>query len=199
MKTLTSGEIAQYCDVNLRTVIRWLESGKLKGFKLPGRGNNRVLVSDFIEFLERHEMPIPEALKPEASPLILIVDDEMPVAKSIQRVARRAGFDTLIATGGFQAGMMLSQHAPRIMTLDLSMPGMDGYSVIEYTREQESQKGLKIIVISALDDSSLQRAMDLGADASLTKPFSNHDLTQLFEQFIHLRVCVSPSVNGASI
>lgn len=184
MKTLTSGEIAQYCDVNLRTVIRWLESGKLKGFKLPGRGNNRVLVSDFIEFLERHEMPIPEALKPEASPLILIVDDEMPVAKSIQRVARRAGFDTLIATGGFQAGMMLSQHAPRIMTLDLSMPGMDGYSVIEYTREQESQKGLKIIVISALDDSSLQRAMDLGADASLTKPFSNHDLTKLFEQFM---------------
>ena len=80
--------------------------------------------------------------------------------------------------------MMLSQHAPRIMTLDLSMPGMDGYSVIEYTREQESQKGLKIIVISALDDSSLQRAMDLGADASLTKPFSNHDLTQLFEQFM---------------
>ncbi len=184
MKTLTSGEIAQYCDVNLRTVIRWLESGKLKGFKLPGRGNNRVLIADFIEFLERHEMPIPEALKPEASPLILIVDDEMPVAKSIQRVARRAGFDTLIATGGFQAGMMLSQHSPRIMTLDLSMPGMDGYSVIEYTRKQESQKGLKIIVISALDDSSLQKAMDLGADASLTKPFSNHDLTQLFEQFM---------------
>ena len=85
MKTLTSGEIAQYCDVNLRTVIRWLESGKLKGFKLPGRGNNRVLVSDFIEFLERHEMPIPEALKPEASPLILIVDDEMPVAKLLMR------------------------------------------------------------------------------------------------------------------
>ena len=52
MKTLTSGEIATYCDVNLRTVIRWIESGKLKGFKLPGRGNNRVLVSDFVSFLE---------------------------------------------------------------------------------------------------------------------------------------------------
>ena len=44
MKTLTSGEIATYCDVNLRTVIRWIESGKLKGFKLPGRGNNRCLL-----------------------------------------------------------------------------------------------------------------------------------------------------------
>ena len=88
MKTLTSGEIASYCDVNLRTVIRWIENGKLKGFKLPGRGNNRVLVEDFIEFLERHDMPIPDALKGDATPSILIVDDEMPVAKSIQRVAQ---------------------------------------------------------------------------------------------------------------
>jgi excisionase family DNA binding protein len=186
VKTLTSGEIAEYCDVNLRTVIRWLESGKLKGFKLPGRGNNRVLINDFIDFLERHNMPIPDSLKPEASPLILIVDDELPVAKSIQRVARRAGYDTLIATGGFQAGMMLSQHSPRVMTLDLSMPGMDGYSVLQYTREHESQRGLKIIVISALDDASLEKAKELGADATLTKPFSNHDLTQLFEEFMQV-------------
>ena len=77
MKTLTSGEIASYCDVNLRTVIRWIESGKLKGFKLPGRGNNRVLVEDFVAFLERHDMPIPDSLKGIATPSILIVDDEI--------------------------------------------------------------------------------------------------------------------------
>ncbi len=186
MKTLTSGEIASYCDVNLRTVIRWIESGKLKGFKLPGRGNNRILVEDFIEFLERHDMPIPDALKGIASPSILIVDDEMPVAKSIQRVARRAGFDSYIATGGFQAGIMLSQYEPKVMTLDLSMPGMDGYSVIEFTREQSKHKDLKIVVISALDDISLERALEIGADATLQKPFSNHDLTNVLEQFMSM-------------
>ncbi len=186
MKTLTSGEIASYCDVNLRTVIRWIESGKLKGFKLPGRGNNRILVEDFIEFLERHDMPIPDALRGIASPSILIVDDEMPVAKSIQRVARRAGFNSYIATGGFQAGIMLSQYEPKVMTLDLSMPGMDGYSVIEFTREQSKYKDLKIIVISALDDISLERALEIGADATLQKPFSNHDLTNVLEQFMSL-------------
>lgn len=186
MKTLTSGEIATYCDVNLRTVIRWIESGKLKGFKLPGRGNNRVLVEDFIEFLERHDMPIPDVLKGTATPSILIVDDEMPVAKSIQRVARRAGYDSFIATGGFQAGIMLSQYEPKVMTLDLSMPGMDGYSVIEFTRQQNKYKNLKIVVISALDDISLERALEIGADATLQKPFSNHDLTQVLEQFMSM-------------
>ncbi|GMM69724.1 response regulator [Alteromonas sp. MTD1] len=186
MKTLTSGEIAEYCDVNLRTVIRWIESGKLKGFKLPGRGNNRVLVEDFIEFLERHDMPIPDALKSTANPSILIVDDEMPLAKSIQRVARRAGYESHIAIGGFQAGIMLSQYQPKIMTLDLSMPGMDGYSVIDFTRKQDKYKDLKIVVISALDHISLERALDLGADATLQKPFSNHDLTMVLEQYMSM-------------
>lgn len=184
MKTLTSGEIASYCDVNLRTVIRWIESGKLKGFKLPGRGNNRVLVDDFIDFLERHDMPVPSQLQGDVNPKVLIVDDELPVAKSIQRVARRAGYDTLVATGGFQAGVMLSQHNPTLMTLDLSMPGMDGYSVIQFTREQARYKRLKILVISALDDTSLERARELGADATLSKPFSNHDLTEVLERFM---------------
>ncbi len=110
----------------------------------------------------------------------------MPVAKSIQRVARRAGYESYIATGGFQAGIMLSQYEPKVMTLDLSMPGMDGYSVIEFTRDQSKYKDLKIVVISALDEVSLERALEIGADATLQKPFSNHDLTMVLEQFMSM-------------
>lgn len=184
MQTLTSGEIAKYCDVNLRTVIRWLDSGKLKGFKLPGRGNNRILVSDFIRFLTEHNMPIPEELKPEASKLILIVDDELPVTRSIQRIARRAGYETLVATDGFQAGILLGQHMPRIMTLDLCMPDIDGYQVLAHSRKQRLQENLKIIVISALDDSKLDKAIECGADATLPKPFENKELVSLFDKFM---------------
>ena len=70
------------------------------------------------------------------------------------------------------------------MTLDLSMPGMDGYNVIEFTREQSKYNNLKIVVISALDELSLERAIEKGADAALQKPFSNHDLTLVLEQFM---------------
>ncbi|TNF38926.1 MAG: response regulator, partial [Gammaproteobacteria bacterium] len=41
-KTLTTGDIARYCQVNFRSVIRWIERGLLKAHKLPGRGDNRV-------------------------------------------------------------------------------------------------------------------------------------------------------------
>ena len=47
-------------------------------------------------------------------------------------------------------------------------------------------KDLKIVVISALDEISLERALEIGADATLQKPFSNHDLTMVLEQFMSM-------------
>ncbi len=65
-RNLTTGDIAKLCGVNFRTVIRWIQRGHLKAFQLPGRGDNRVQVADFIEFLNENNMPIPEELQPSA-------------------------------------------------------------------------------------------------------------------------------------
>ncbi|SEQ79455.1 DNA binding domain-containing protein, excisionase family [Amphritea atlantica] len=184
MKTLTTGEIAKLCDVNLRTVIRWIDRGALTGFKLPGRGNNRVREEDFIAFLHEHGMPVPPGLQQTISRQILIVDDEPAVAKSIQRVLRSNGYETLIATDGFQAGSMLSIEKPALMTLDLSMPGLDGYGVIECVRSTSELSGLKILVISALGEASLEKALAAGADAVLQKPFENEQLLKSIQQLL---------------
>ena len=184
-KSLTTGEIAKYCGVNLRTVIRWLESGRLNGYKLPGGGNNRVLLGDFVAFLKQNAMPMPADLLNEdevkEEPLILIVDDEAHMAKAIQRIARKAGVRSVVAEGGFQAGMMMSTHKPQMMTLDLSMPGLDGFEVLRFTRAQEAFKNMKIIVISALDQNKLNEAIALGANKALSKPFDPSVLLAEFE------------------
>ncbi len=178
MKTLSTGEIAKLCDVNLRTVIRWIERGALKGFKLPGRGNNRVRVEDFIAFLVEHDIPIPPELAGDDNRRVLIVDDEPAIARSIQRVLRSNGFVTDVAVDGFQGGTKLMKDRPVLMTLDLSMPGLSGYDVLSFVRETPEISGTKIIIISALGSDALQKAMDLGADAVLTKPFENDQLLE---------------------
>ena len=104
MKTLTTGEIAKICDVNLRTVIRWIERGDLKGFKLPGRGNNRITLHDFVNFLKLHDMPIPAELIHDRDNHILIVDDEVPFSKSIQRVLGAPVIQQLWRTMASQQG-----------------------------------------------------------------------------------------------
>jgi len=178
---LTTGEIASYCGVNLRTVIRWLDSEKLKGYKLPGRGNNRILTADFIDFLNQNRMPIPSSLAKVEDPLVLIVDDEAAMAKSIKRIAHKAGVRSLIAVDGFQAGLMLSMHKPQMITLDLSMSGFNGFDVLKFARDQEGLQGIKIIVISALGQNKLDEALALGADRVLSKPFDASELITEFE------------------
>lgn len=185
MKSLTTGEIAKHCDVNLRTVIRWIDNGKLKGYKLPGRGNNRVRSEDFVSFLRQHQMPIPQEFQTQQHK-ILIVDDELQVAKAIQRVVNRMGLTNQIATDGFQAGAMLGTFEPNLMTLDLSMPGLDGFEVLKFTRSKETFANTKIIVISALDQSKLDKALEFGADAALSKPFTNNDLRAKINELLDL-------------
>ncbi|MFC3120715.1 response regulator [Agaribacter flavus] len=184
LESYTTGEIAKFCGVTLRTVIRWIDAGKLKGYKLPGRGNNRVLRDDLVAFLHAHKMPIPSSLKNKEAPLALIVDDELSMAKAIQRLARKTGLRSLIAENGFKAGTLLSEYKPDIMTLDLSMPGVDGFEVIKYVRNKDIFDSLTIVVVSALPEDKLKEALDLGANFALPKPFEQHALLALFESIL---------------
>jgi excisionase family DNA binding protein len=171
-KNLTTGDIANYCCVHVRTVIRWIERGRLKAYQLPGRGDNRVRPEDFLAFLETHGMPVPEELQ-LANRRVLIIDDDERVAKAIQRSLRYAKFETLIATSGFEAGALLSGFKPAVMTLDLRMPGMDGFDVLKFVQKSEEFKKLKVIVVSALSRVELDKALAGGADAVLEKPLND--------------------------
>lgn len=182
MNTLTPGEIAQYCDVHQRTVSRWIASGQLKGFKLPGRGNYRVVLEDFISFLQQQKIPVPPSLT--AVTTVLVVDDEAAYRRAISRVLQTAGFNVMMAEDGFQAGVLL-QHKPAVMTLDLQMPGLNGFEVLKYIRQHSELSQTKILVISGLGQTELERALEAGADATLSKPFDNAHLLDTIARLLN--------------
>jgi excisionase family DNA binding protein len=172
---LTTGEIAEHCGVNFRTVIRWIKAGHLNAFQLPGRGDNRVTLPDFLGFLKQHNMPVPAEFE-EHQRRVLIVDDDVNLTNAMQRVLRRAGFETAVAHDGFQAGAQAETYSPNAITLDLQMPGIDGMGVIGFLRGSESLKDVKILVVSAMPRQRLDEALGAGADDVLAKPFENSDL-----------------------
>ena len=183
LRVFTTGEVAKYCGVHFRTVIRWIERGKLKAYKLPGRGDNRIEEKDFIVFLEENGMPLPDDIQ-KHNKRILIVDDEKEMASVIQRIFKREGYETAIAHDGFQAGEMLSTFQPNLMTLDLSMPHMDGFAVLEYISNHSHYKKLKVVVVSALDDTVLEQTKSAGAHRALSKPFKKDDLLEVVKELI---------------
>lgn len=108
---LTTGEVARHCGVNFRTVIRWIERGHLDAYKLPGRGDNRIPRAEFLRFLEQNRMPVPEALLPHRSELLLLLDSGQ-IRGDVAAAGRCAGWEPLVVVNELQFGYLLGGHAP---------------------------------------------------------------------------------------
>lgn len=106
---------------------------------------------------------------------ILVVDDEPAIRRYLKTSLTAQGYAVRDAEDGPAALAALKQEVPDVMVLDLGMPGMDGFEVIESVRDAGTT--LPIIVLSVRDDEAGKvRALDLGADDYVTKPFGIEEL-----------------------
>ncbi len=118
VKSFSSGEVAKMCDVTPRTIIRWIEAGRLKAFKLPGRGNNRIAEHDLLDFLANNAIPVPNNLLSHAERHCIIVSKDAYVTRHANRMIRDADFFTHIFNDEFEAGLQISSKQPELVVLD---------------------------------------------------------------------------------
>jgi DNA-binding response OmpR family regulator len=113
----------------------------------------------------------------ETSNSVLVVDDEPQVVWMLQFSLEAEGYQTFGARDGKAALDEVREHHPRLMLLDIMMPVMDGWAVLEQLQELPREERPRVIVVSArtsLRDKA--KAAELGADAFVTKPFNVDDL-----------------------
>ncbi len=135
---------------------------------------------------EAEDEPPPGTDRPE-SKSILIVDDAPEVLKILQADLEKSGFQADALSSGEEALQRIAAEPPDLLLLDLILSGMDGYEVSQKIRENETASRLPIIVITALQDIGWRvRALDLGADDLLQKPFDHKELLTRIK--IHLRI-----------
>lgn len=128
-------------------------------------------------------------------PLILVVEDDVPVRNLITTTLKAHDYRFLTAPSGEAALLEASSHNPQIILLDLGLPDMDGVEVIEKVR---SWSNMPIIVISARsEDTDKIQALDAGADDYLTKPFSVEELLARL-RVTQRRLAAVPPVEGVS-
>lgn len=108
------------------------------------------------------------------TPLILVVDDDPAIRDSMERELRASGYTTVSAGDGLDGVRAFETHSPDIILTDLSMPRSDGFELISAIRPHARTP---IIVLSVRgSDADKIRALDLGADDFVTKPFSVAEL-----------------------
>ena len=108
---------------------------------------------------------------------VLVVDDEPQVVWVLQFSLEAEGYETFTARNGIEAMVEIGQHHPKLMVLDVMMPEMDGWSVLEELMKLPREDRPRVVVVSAL--ASLRdraKAAELGADAYCPKPFNVEEL-----------------------
>ena len=107
---------------------------------------------------------------------VLIVDDDAPIRNLVKQILKRMGHEGREARDGAEAIAIVDQALPRLMVLDLMMPTMNGWEVIEALRERNLMDRVPVIVLTAVGSGRTGDLPGLGVRAVLGKPFEIHEL-----------------------
>ena len=109
----------------------------------------------------------------ERSYSVMVVDDNEMNRDMLSRRLERTGYNVLVASNGKEALDLLSAGSVDLVLLDIMMPQMNGYEVLEHLKSDSDLKHIPVIMTTALDESDrIQKCMALGAADYLTKPFN---------------------------
>jgi chemosensory pili system protein ChpA (sensor histidine kinase/response regulator) len=122
----------------------------------------------------------------------LVVDDSITVRRVTQRLLERNGMRVLTAKDGVDAVSLLQENLPDIILLDIEMPRMDGYEVAAHVRGDSRLKNIPIVMItSRVSEKHRARAIELGVDDYLGKPYQESQLLDAIEPLVNRRRAVA--------
>lgn len=120
---------------------------------------------------------MPEGFNGMAKPTILVVEDEAPLLTLLRYNLEKQGFRVEEATDGQEALLRVAEARPDLILLDWMLPSLSGIEVCRQIRRKPATRDLPIIMVTArTEDQDAVRALDLGADDYITKPFSMEEL-----------------------
>ncbi len=116
---------------------------------------------------------------------ILIADDEHKIVMTLEYAFRKAGYEVFIARDGTEVLELLKEQIPDLILLDIMMPNLDGYSTLSEIKKTEKFQKIKIIFLSAkTSEKDIQKGLEMGADAYITKPYSIKKLSEKVQELL---------------
>jgi DNA-binding response OmpR family regulator len=127
---------------------------------------------------------------------VLIADDEKDILEIMAKKIAAAGFDVVTASDGVIAWEKIQTQSPDVLVLDLTMPNMDGFTVLKNLRQTPpNDKWVPVIIVSALGDvKDMERGMELQADHYLVKPCTVEEILK----GIRLMLSLAPQRRAAA-
>jgi len=140
------------------------------------------------EWRARVQAPVPPKERGDRRTFAMVVDDSITVRRVTQRLLERNGMRVLTARDGMDAVALLQDNVPDVILLDIEMPRMDGYEVAAHVRNDPRLKDVPIIMVtSRVGEKHRARAIELGVDDYLGKPYQEAQLLDAIAPLVERR------------
>jgi excisionase family DNA binding protein len=174
---LTLGQAAKFLGVAQSTIRKWSDQGRVPAFYTPG-GHRRYRRRDLEAFLDRSG---PGGRS--EGPLVLVVDDDARLREFMRINLTMEGYSVREAASADEALEAIEDTAPELVLLDVVMPGVDGWQMLQ--RMQERHGSIPVIMFSGkVDEMSAGEAEERGARGFVGKPFDPQQLIERAKQLV---------------
>ncbi len=175
---LTLGQAAKYLGVAQSTIRKWSDSGRLPAFYTPG-GHRRFRRSDLDQFLGSSRGG------PSARPLVLVVDDDDGLRAYLRSNLEIEGYEVREAASAEEGLAALEEEPPDLILLDVMMPKMNGWEMLQRVQERHGVGAIPVIMFSGkIDEAEAADAEARGAQAFIGKPFDPEQLLASTRQLL---------------
>ena len=168
-------DVSAICGVDPVTVARWCDKGDLPCHRTPG-GHRRILATNLREFLRKYGMEVPAELASPRLRILAVASDARLLTSLKRRFREREDrVEFLTASGGIEGLLKVGTLKPRVVLLDLDVPGVDGLEACRQIRTLADAEGIKIIALGSVSNIG-GKALKAGADLCLPKPLDLESL-----------------------
>jgi excisionase family DNA binding protein len=186
-KVFTTGQVAKICKVAPRTVSKWFDSGRLRGYRIPGSQDRRIPREQLIRFLKEHGMPLGE-LEEEAWHKILVIGAEKLLIDRVKELLpENDDFRYQIATSGFEAGILAESFHPDSIIIDLAMGRSEAIQIAQNLRRNLQYTETLIVALALEDEANPEALANFGFNEVFKKPFDVALLGQRIRSLVQER------------
>ena len=174
-ETLTTGQVAEICHVAPRTVTKWFDSGRLKGYRIPGSRDRRIPLSELKRFAKEYNIPV-AGINAGRRSALLIGDDAHLGSGMLEGLKDIC--EVSVARSGFEAGLAVQKSLPDVVFISLLSPAIDSFAICHQIRSLEEFAQTQVIAIADNFSESERVALaDKGFSGCMT---TQTDISQIF-------------------
>ena len=165
----TTGEVAQICQVAPRTVSKWFDTGRLKGYRIPGSLDRRIPRDSLIEFMRSHGMPLGELGTVQGGNVLIIGmnDQERTI---VEALLYASGMTTSSANNAFEAGALAMELRPQCVIIDASIGANEARLIANYFKSGNRTGHARVVGLVS-DDEITDTTTSLIYDEKFRRPF----------------------------